>query len=121
MLHDKTPDDAPAWMDPVQRAAWATGWNAATAEHRALLAAAEATVVAANDDARCQGTSWRGGSGQKAGVGYGPGGFNRCIYDKTDPHTRHVDEWGNEFVLEPKFRVVGHRDVVEHDGRYVLA
>jgi hypothetical protein len=63
---------------------------------------------------RCTGTSWRGGSGARAGhgYGYGPGGFNRCV--KAEGHTpeaggndpMHVDEWGNVFRMTPKFKVV---------------
>lgn len=60
------------------------------------------------DDGRCQGTSWRSPAPRnvtKYEQVYGPAGYNRCIYT-TEEHYQHRDEWGNVFVLDPKFRVV---------------
>lgn len=68
------------------------------------------------DDGRCKGTSWgparmQGSQGTAAKKRpdyenfYGPGGYNRCVYT-TEEHVQHRDEWGNVFVLEPKFRTL---------------
>lgn len=71
--------------------------------------------VEEGDVPRCTATSWRGGSGTKAGSGYGPGGFNRCVREQGHSTERHLDEWGNVFVLEPGFSVIRNdsQDVVE--------
>lgn len=50
-------------------------------------------------DPRCTETSWMYGKGSPR-TPYGPGGFNRCIYDQEDGHPVHQDEWGNRWVME---------------------
>ena len=65
-------------------------------------------VNADDDGSRCTASSFRGNSKTQP---YGPGGFNRCI--RRHGHSLHgqgprlhLDEHGNEFELEPRFRVV---------------
>lgn len=93
--------------EPEVKAETAAATNEALAARATWFVAHEGNPVP-----RCTGTSWRGGSGARAGHGYGPGGFNRCV--KADGHApddggtdvMHVDEWGNVFRMTPKFKVV---------------
>lgn len=50
---------------------------------------------------QCTASSWRGSTKTP----YGPGGFNRCTRSVVF-HAFHEDGFGQEFVTEPKFRVV---------------
>ena len=61
------------------------------------------------EDIQCTASSWRGKTKQI----YGPAGFNRCILDADPEHIQHKDDFGNVFVLTPKFRVIRH-ETPEH-------
>jgi hypothetical protein len=62
--------------------------------------------MAIEAEPQCEASSWRGGTKQT----YGPGGYNRCIHPashQTDLEgTPHRDDFGNVFVLEPKFKIL---------------
>jgi hypothetical protein len=59
---------------------------------------------------RCTKSSWR----VKPKSPYGPGGYNRCL-PPGNGHDQHKDEWGNVWVLEPKFRVLRHEAVTKEE------